>query len=76
MYYYWCCEYKTTEKTVKLSKEELATLIMEKVKKLNELCTSSQHIIKELEDLAVLTNRLELITSELYNMTDKEKEDE
>lgn len=61
---------------MKLSKEELATLIMEKAKKLNELCTSSQHIVKEIEDLAVLTNRLELITSELYNVIDKEKDDE
>jgi len=61
---------------VKLSKEELATLIMEKTKKLNELCTSSQHIVKEIEDLAVLTNRLELIATELNSMIDKEKDDE
>lgn len=61
---------------MKLSKEELATLIMEKTKKLNELCTSSQHIVKEIEDLAVLTNRLELIATELNSMIDKEKDDE
>ena len=61
---------------MKLSKEELATLINSYSWQVKSLACNNQHIIKEIEELSNLTSRLDALAAELYSVICKEQDGE
>ena len=61
---------------MKLSKEELATLINSYSWRVKSLACNTQHIIKEIEELSNLTSRLDALAAALYSVICKERDGE